>query len=109
MFLMCFKCFFFFKKNFCLYLASFNLQSLREIFFEAPKIVRFTFVGRKNPRRGKINSWAEASVKEFLEILSRGNRILPISFAERVRKRNPFTGHVFGTENLPSKKKRTKN
>ena len=46
------------------------------------------------------------SVKEFLEILSRGKRNLQISFTEGSRKRNPFTGQGFGTENPP---KSTKN
>ena len=45
-------------------------------------------------------------MKEFLEILSRGKRNLQISFTEEIWKRNPFTGHGFGTENPP---KSTKN
>ena len=44
-------------------------------------------------------------MKEFLGILSRGKGNLQISFTEEVRRRNPFTGHGFGTENP----KRTKN
>ena len=59
------------------------------------------FVDCQKPRRGKGNSWAGGSVKEFLEILSCGERNLQISVTEGSARGIIFRVKALAREILP--------
>ena len=74
-------------------LGLFWTSILSRNFLQPNKIVRFSSFWSKSHAAVKEILGREGSEKEFLDILARGKRNLQISFTEKVRKRNLFTGY----------------